>query len=86
MGEYRIAGNRIQSRKLGECRTDDPACTKRLDAIRSWQLSSARVLFEATLAKDGVLLGLKWTAWHNSTTPKPSPDLDHFVVIADNDK
>jgi hypothetical protein len=86
IGESRIIQDRIQTRDLGECRVDDPACTKRLDTIRSWQRSSARLLFEAAVANDRVLRGLHWTARNNRASPNALPDLDHLVVVADNRK
>jgi hypothetical protein len=86
IGEIRITQDRIQTRVLGECRTDDPACTKRLETIRSWQRSPARLRFEAAVANDRVLRRLHWTARNNRASPSALPDLDHLVVIADNSK
>jgi hypothetical protein len=81
LGEYVFEATAIHHRRLGTCISGEASCENRLREMRTWLAARPPALFDATIAADDALSGLRWLSRRGDTL-QSAPDLDHLRVVA----
>jgi hypothetical protein len=81
LGEYIFGATSVQHRRLGTCVSGEASCERQLTEMRTWLAAHRPAVFDATVAADDTLTGLRWTP-RRGDAPQSPPDLDHLLVAA----